>query len=353
MPQVSGWQYLDIPYAFTACSNPPVTAMCAWKIYERAPDLQFLRDVYPRLRRYHEWWAKESDGNKNGLLEWGSSNKTLFDARVACGWDDSPAFEGSEMIGTQLNVDAIDLNSLWSMDAEYLAHMADALGLTDDAHQLRAGQKKVNDLMNKILWNEDLGVYCHRLWNKDGSPGAFETRLTPMNFYPLICGAPDESRAKRMLDVLTDPKKFWGRWIIPTLAYDDPDWHFQGYWKGNAWPPVNYLVWQGLKRYGTPAQKSRLAQRSVEMFMQNWTTKGICGENFKSADGICNGFPHYSWGALLCLIGLEACIDIGPHGRPVAGSGIEGDVQLRNIAAGNTFYRATSKLGKMVLEPEK
>lgn len=350
MPQVSGWRFLDIPYAFTACSNPPVTAMCAWKIHQRWPDLQFLRDVYPRLRRWHEWWAANSDGNKNGLLEWGASNRTLFDARVACGWDDSPAYEGSVMVGTQLNVDAVDLSSLWSMDAEYLAHMADALGLPDDARQLRAQQEKINGLMNQILWNEDLGVYCHRLWNKDGSPGAFETRLTPMNFYPLICGAPDERRARRMLDVLTDPKKFWGRWIIPTLAYDDSGWHFQTYWKGNAWPPVNYLIWLGLQRYGTREQKSRLAQRSVEMFMQNWTAKGICGENFKSADGTCNGFPHYTWGALLCLIGLEALMDIAPDGRPTAGSGVDADIQLRNIPVGGRLYRVSSHLGKIQID---
>lgn len=175
-----------------------------------------------------------------------------------------------------------------------------------------------------------------------------------MNFYPLMCGAPDEARAKRMLSLLTDPSKFWGRWIIPTLAYDDPDWHFQGYWKGNAWPPANYLVWLGLKRYGTPEQKGRLAQRSVEMFMKNWTSKGICGENFKSADGTCNGFPHYTWGALLCLIGLEAFMDIGPGGKPVAGSGFDtaGDVELRNVLAAGHHFHVSSKAGKIEIARE-
>jgi putative isomerase len=354
MPQVSGWRYLDVPYAFTVCSNPPVTTMCAWKIYERWPDLQFLRDIYPRLRAWHEWWPKNSDGNKDGLLEWGASNRTLYDAWVSCGWDDNLSFQGSELVGTQMNLDAVDLNSLWSMDAEYLAHMAEALGLTKDARELRAEQAQVNRRMNQILWNEDLGVYCHRLWNKDGSPGAFETRLSPMNFYPLICGAPDERRAKRMLDVLTDPRKFWGRWIIPTLAYDDPNWHEQGYWRGNAWPPVNYLLWLGLQRYGTAEQRWRLAQRSVEMFMLNWTAKGICGENFKSLDGTCNGFPHYTWGALLCLIGLEAFIGVGPDGRPVAGSGgdIPENIRLRNIPAGGRLYRVSSNAGKISIDHE-
>jgi hypothetical protein len=74
--------------------------------------------------------------------------------------------------------------------------------------------------------------------------------------------------------------------------------------------------------------------------MKNWTDKGICGENFKSVDGTCNGFPHYSWGALLCLIGLEAFIDIGPDGRPVAGTKVAAleNIQLRNIPVGGRLY---------------
>ena len=111
---------------------------------------------------------------------------------------------------------------------------------------------------------------------------------------------------------------------------------------------MNYLVWLGLKRYGTPEQKGRLAQRSVEMFMMNWTEKGICGENFKSVDGTCNGFPHYSWGALLCLIGVEAFIDIGPDGQPFAATkaGFPEDIQLRNIPAGGRLFRVSTSRGK-------
>ena len=53
---------------------------------------------------------------------------------------------------------------------------------------------------------------------------------------------------------------------------------------------MNYLLWLGLKRYGTTEQKGRLAQRSVEMFMKNWSSKGICGENFKSLMGLAMVF---------------------------------------------------------------
>jgi putative isomerase len=328
--------------------------MCAWKVYQRWPDLNFLKEMYSSLLRWHNWWPQNSDGNHNGLLEWGSAGNFL-EARLACGWDDTPAFDGAEMIGTQMNADAIDLNSLWSMDAEYLAKMADELGMQSDAAALREGQAQMNKRINEFLWNEEIGLYCSRLWNPDGTPGRFLSRITPMNFYPLICGAPDENRAKRVLETLTNPSKFWGRWMVPTLAYDDPDWPQQDYWKGHIWGPVNYLIWLGINRYGTQKQKSELAQRSIELFMRNWTQLGTCNEAYKSSDGSGDRYPHYTWGALLCQIGIEFFYEPNSSGLPspsiAAAQG--NDVNLHNMPSGGKLYRMRARAGKWNVEPER
>ena len=73
---------------------------------------------------------------------------------------------------------------------------------------------------------------------------------------------------------------------------------------------MNYLVWLGLRRYGTPRQQAEFARRSVNLFMRNWTTRGTCNENYRSTDGTGDDHPHYTWGALLCQIGIEALYDI-------------------------------------------
>jgi len=95
------------------------------------------------------------------------------------------------------------------MDAEYLALIADAIGKPGEARAYRQECTAMIQRINDKLWNEELGVYCSRYWDEDGKPGAFLTRLTPMNFYPLIAGVPDSSRAGRVLKLMTDPKKFW------------------------------------------------------------------------------------------------------------------------------------------------
>jgi putative isomerase len=351
--QVADWHGGTSGIVNMGNSNPPVTSLCAWKLYQRWGDKQFLAEVYPRLLRWHDWWPQHSDGNGNGLLEWGSTSGFRL-ALLATGWDDTPHFDGCKMAGTQMTADAVDLNSLWSLDAETLAKMAAVLGRTEDAGRLRQEHEEMNRRINETLWNEELGLYCSRLWSENGKPGAFLTRVTPMNFYPLLCGAPDAMRAARVLRTLTDPGKFWGEWPVPTLPYDDPEYFKQTYWKGHVWGPVNYLVWQGLRRYGAPQHQAVFARRSVELFMRNWTTHGTCNENYFSTTGMGDDHPHYTWGALLCQIGVEALYDIDADGNPVAldNAAITETVELHNMPACGKLYTVVSKGGKVSIKPQ-
>jgi len=340
----SHWEFIGKSTSFDR-SQPPVGSLCVWRMHQRRADVGFLREVYPKLVKWHAWWMTARDGNNDGLLEWGSNGNGWHGALLETGWDDTPHFNGGKMVGPNMNVNAVDLNSLYSMDAEYLALIADAIGEKNDAEKFRAESKAINQRINEQLWNEELGIYCSRMWGAEGKSGAFLTRLTPMNFYPLTCGAPDAERAKRVLKVMTDPKKFWGEWILPTLAYDDPLFAKQDYWNGKVWGPVNYLVFQGVKRYATPEVKAEFARKSVELFMQNWTQNGTCGENFSSTTGKQSSDPNYTWGALLCLVGVEAVIDQQPDGKFVAGQGLPADLKLNKIPLADRLYQVTVKNG--------
>ena len=327
VPNFGGWKNAAAGFTSTDRSQPPVGALAVWKMHQRWPDMAFLAEVYPKLVLWHDWWPKARDGNKNGLLEWGTATGSFQNAQYETGWDDNVEYSGAGMVGTNMNVDAVDLNSLWAMDAEYLAAIATALGKTDDATRFAADHDKMATLINDLLWNDQLGMYCSRPWNPVNG-NVFLTRMTPMNFYPLIAGVPDATRAASILKVMTGPK-FWGDRILPTVAFDDPIWPQQRYWHGTIWGPVNYLVFQGLKRYATPDIQAEFARRSVSLFMTNWTQQGTCGENFLSTTGELGGDLHYTWGALLNLIGIEAAADADANGAPVPGKGFTDAFQAR------------------------
>ncbi len=476
-------------------SDPPVGALAVWKMNQRWPDKSFLAEVYPHLVKWHEWWMKARDGNHDGLLEWGSEKKFKQGAMWETGWDDNVEYDRAHMVGTTLNADAVDLNSLYSMDADYLGKIAAALGKTEDARRFEEEHGEMNRRINEHLWNAKLGMYCSRLWEvpeevgaalvpqtvfKDGfdatyykdrilkdtvvrrieyrvgrdwqesspargvpqddwsarwagtfspdssgqyrfiveastgarlylngrkvidtwqeghgeerfadvhvsrgqtvevvleyfhdrgpaslqmsvhplSPGKpgsdWLTRLTPMNFYPLAAGVPDSQQAKRVLATLYNKDKFWLKWLLPTVAHDDPVWPEQSYWHGNVWPPANYLVWLGLERYGDSQHIAEFARRCVELHMRNWEVKRLNCENYSSIDGSCNGDPHYTWGALLPLIGEEALVRIDGHNRPVPRDNpfLKGDIMMKHVPIGGKLYTIESIAGRVKVTGE-
>lgn len=152
----------------------------------------------------------------------------------------------------------------------------------------------------------------------------------PINaFYPLIAGIPDSARGARMLSLLTDSTYFWGEYITPVVSRRDPAFPLQGYWRGRIWPPTNYLLFQGVKRYASPDIIADYAEKSVNLFMRHWNQNYLCYENWY-ADGRGAGFPHYTWGALNLLIGLEATLDIDDSGAYTSNESLNREVSIRN-----------------------
>jgi hypothetical protein len=211
-------------------SMPPVAALCAWKIYLGTQDVVFLADVYPRLKRWHEWWRADRgdgqpwrDGNNDGLLEWGYDAElelgelgarqmpSALKAQLAAaesGMDDSPQWQSDEKPvaeGEQkkeaeplfdekthtLKLTPIGLNALYALDTEILYLMARELDLKEDVAKWEAQYQQIKKLLDEKLWSEEDKLYLNRRWN-----GEFAHRLTPEVFYVLAAGHPD-ARARR------------------------------------------------------------------------------------------------------------------------------------------------------------
>jgi hypothetical protein len=136
-------------------SQPPLGGFLVLKLFEKVGDLDFLREAYPALQRWHAFWklrrpngSLNRDGNNDGLLEWGA-NLELVPRRlppweesidpkgragVESGQPDSPLWDNalfSEESGT-LTVNCLDLNSLYALDAWCLAEIANILNIKQD-----------------------------------------------------------------------------------------------------------------------------------------------------------------------------------------------------------------------------
>ena len=311
-------------------SQPPVGSYVVLKLFLKNGDLEFLKFAYPYLVNWHNFWTARlpdgrirRDGNENGLLEWGSDTNLVPEAvppweKEASGkqramWesgqDDLPNWDGTtfnEKTGT-LEMDCVDLNSLYALDAYCLAQIADFLGIETDKKKFQDEYDKIKRLINQLLWNEKEGFYFDRYWN-----GQFSRRKAASNFFPLIARIPDENRALKLLKHLLNPSEFWGDFVLPTISRDDPAYKDQQYWRGTIWPPTNYLVYEGLKAYGFDQVAGDFAQKSVDLFLRQWNSYQLCPENFDSRTGEPGGQRYQSWGPLFALIGVEEYLDVTP-----------------------------------------
>jgi hypothetical protein len=297
-----------------------------WKDYQRHADLDLLKWAYPRLKKWHEWWFKDRgdgqssrDGNRNGLLEWGSDKGSAFSvggrgflqqAKWESGMDDSPMYDDAKYDPKTytMDLDDVGLNSLYALDSECLAKIALILGEVDDSHKFAADYDRIRGLVRQKLWNEKDGMYENRFWD-----GHFSKRFSPTNFYPMLAGIATPEQAKRMVqEHLVNPREFWGQYVIPTVSRSDPAFQDQYYWRGDIWGPTNYLVYEGLDRYGEDEVALQFAQKSYELFMDDWKIHQHTNEQYYAWGGSAGGDVHYTWGALLCLIAMEQFINQNP-----------------------------------------
>ncbi|MFZ0760732.1 MAG: trehalase family glycosidase [Candidatus Sulfotelmatobacter sp.] len=307
-------------------SQPPVGAYCVWKVLQRYPDDEMLRWAYPRLKKWHEWWFKDRgdgqpwrDGNRDGLLEWGSDRGSggwgggrgfLMQAQWESGMDDSPMWDGVhyDPHTYTMDLDDVGLNSLYALDAESLAALAAQLGKEDDRKIFLADYERMKRLVREKLWNENDGIYESRFWN-----GEFSKKLSPTNFYPMLAGIATPEQAERMVrQHLLNPKEFWGNYVVPTTPRSDPAFADQYYWRGSIWGPTNYLLYHAIDRYGFDQVALEFAQKSYALFMDDWKTNQHDDELYHAWGGSGGGDIHYTWGALLCLVGLEQFMDANP-----------------------------------------
>jgi putative isomerase len=292
-------------------SEPPVGSITVLGIYQRFHDRWFLQDAFVPLLRWNRWWARNRD--VQGYLAWGSdgnnapanldddSRGTRAGAILESGLDNSPMYDDATYNATAHTLEFADvgLMSMYIADCDALATIADDLGEAAAASEIRERATRYRAQLT-TLWDNDAGIFL----NKDLHTGQFSSRLSPTNFYPLLAKAATLQQAEVMIkNHLLNPKEFWGEWIIPSIARDDPAFKDQNYWRGRIWGPMNYLVYLGLCNYNQPEVQRQFAEKSYALFLQEWKKSGHVHENYNAitgtGDDVHSSDRFYHWGALL------------------------------------------------------
>ncbi len=291
-------------------SQPPVGSLAAYALYRRFGDRWLLDEVFEPFWRWNTWWT-ERRAVGHGCYAWGYEHPcTSTIAGFESGLDNSPMYDDVPFDAARgvMRLADVGLTALFAMDARLLARIARVLGRDAEARTLDARAADAERGL-QWLWDEQTGIFR----NRHTDTGAFSSRLSPTSFYPLLTDAVTPDQARRLIDEhFFNPCEFFGEWMLPAIARNDPAFPDQDYWRGRIWGPMNWLVFLGLKKYGLDRAAQTLSDKSAALLLKEWRAHRHIHENYNAELGTgcfdgknTNGSdPFYHWGALLALIPL-------------------------------------------------
>lgn len=299
-------------------SQPPVGALAVREIYRRYKEAALVEELFEDLLDWNRWFA-ENRMLENGCLCWGSEPFPLqagkfwetegvgdtYGAALESGMDNSPMYDDVLFHqSTHLMCLAdVGLTGLYIMDCKALAELADVIHREREKTELLERHRLCRQGL-QLLWCEEKGIFL----NRHTDTGAFSKRLSPTSFYALFADNLTEKQLKETLKHFYNPEEFYGKYMLPSIARNDPAYHEQDYWRGRIWAPVNFLVYLAMKNQGLEKECSILAKASVELLLKEWKEQGHVHENYNGNSGegcdVPNSDPFYHWGGLLALTGL-------------------------------------------------
>ena len=142
------------------------------------------------------------------------------------------------------------------------------------------------------LWDESAGQYFSRSFVSH----KLIEEPTIATLLPLYAGSITKDRAAHLVQLLKRRRLFSTSWPVPsvplTSSYFDP----YKYWQGPTWVNTNWLIIDGLKRYGYHDEAKVLADKTLQLL-----AKSGCYEYFSPLNGDPAGAANFSWTAALAI----------------------------------------------------
>jgi hypothetical protein len=331
----------------TGITQPPMLAEAVVRVGQKLPIVErrrWYRQVWPNLLAYHQWIYKERDPHGEGLV--------LQIHPWETGLDDNPAWmselQNHILPGWIRVVKAIHLDLLIGLFRRDTRHISsnqrlttiEALALYDAQRRLRRKAYNINDILDHSLFaiedlafnsilvraNEHLLDIARHIkatvpkdlrQNMELTTKTFEELWDPYtemyyprdfvthrllkepgvaSLLPLYAGCISKERAAALVKLIESEHIFGPAYPIPSAPLNSPWFDPVRYWQGPVWFNTNWLIIDGLRRYGYHHHAEALTEVMLELVKQHG-----CYEYFNPLTGEPLGAHDFSWTAALTI----------------------------------------------------
>lgn len=285
-------------------TKPPLSGWAIAKVFEATGDTAFVQELYPKLKKYHQWWYDFRDHDQNGLCEYGSTDGTRVAAAWESGMDNAVRFDVAKMLaneggGYSLDQESVDLNAYLYAEKLYLAQLAHVLDESAEASQYNAAAVQLADQIKKKYYDSEEGYFFDVMLDDK-----VISVYGPEGWIPLWAEIATKEQAAAVAQQIMDESRFNTKVPLPTLDASHPKFNPKnGYWRGPVWLDQVYFAIRGLENYGYQAEADQLKNKLFNN-AEGLLTNGPIRENYHPITGEGLNAKHFSWSAahLLMLI---------------------------------------------------
>ncbi len=332
-------------------TQPPMLAEAIVRIGAKLPlpeRRSWYKQCLPALIAHHEWLYRERDPHEEGLTlqihpwETGLDNtppwmselhehllpwwvRVLQKTRleIVAGWfrrdtqivpaaqrysniDAMALFDAQRRLRRkEYNIDKILDHSLFTIeDLAFNSILIRANDIVlDMAKTLRAevpetlhGRMELTKKALEELWDP----YTESYYPRDFVTHKLIKEPSVESLLPLYAGCITPERAAALVKTIENEHMFGPAHPIPSVPLNSPWFDAQRYWQGPTWMNMNWLIADGLKRYGYKEHAEALIESSLELVKD-----GHFNEYYNPLTGEPLGAPNFSWTAGVVLDWLK------------------------------------------------
>lgn len=305
-------------------SKPPLSAWSVWNVYKVTNDKEFLKEMYPKLVDYHNWWYTNRDFNNNKIAEYGAmvhpSNNSKEEIILAAAWesgmDNAPRFDEKgfgvndkginifenknnkgETIGYSINQESVDLNSYLYAEKGFLSSIAKVLKKDDDAKKYNKEAVYIKNYINENMFDKNTGFFYDLQVNEDKDKKLLVNRgKGSEGFIPLWAKLATKENADLVIKNMLNKDVF--NTLVPfgTSSKDSENFRASKYWRGPVWLDQALYGIEGLQNYGYDEEAKAISKKIFDNAQGLLSSEAI-RENYNPITGEGLHTKNFSWSA--------------------------------------------------------
>ncbi|KAK3378048.1 glycoside hydrolase family 63 protein [Podospora didyma] len=292
-----------VPLATALVDNPEV-------------GLEYLRRLYPLLRRQFDWFKRTQFGDIKSYDREAYSSKEAYRWRgrtvthcLTSGLDDYPRPQPPHP--GELHV---DLMSWVGMMAKSLINISGAIGLAEEAEELKKVLDGIEHNLDDLHWSVKEGCYCDATID-DFEENKLVCHKGYISLFPFLTGllGPESPRLGGILALLGDGEELFSPHGLRSLSKKDEFYESgENYWRSPIWININYMAIVQLRNIATqegPHRKTaadlytRLRKNVVDTVYNSWEETGFAWEQYNPETGKGQRTQHFTgWTSLVVKI---------------------------------------------------